>query len=251
MTRKGSWKRRGFTLIELLVVIAIIAILAAILFPVFAQARAAARKAACLSNLKQLNAGAMMYAQDYDERLLPCWLNYNPDPGIGRLWVRIVQPYVKNIGVTFCPQRETFSPGDPNNDWEFGYGHSHDTLGWDGSISMAAVQRPAGIIMFQDSGAVGWGGMGDAPYQQYKLNPDEYRPLASRGGYIRTPGQMETGAGGWCEYVLPISRHAGQCNVGYLDGHVKTIKLTSAWIRPGENFNTYWSGTRQAWNPQY
>src|SRR2546425_6224745 len=63
------WKRRGFTLIELLVVIAIIAILAAILFPVFAQAREKARGATCLSNLKQIGLGMMMYAQDYDEIL--------------------------------------------------------------------------------------------------------------------------------------------------------------------------------------
>lgn len=68
----GARARRGFTLIELLVVIAIIVILAAILFPVFATAREKARQAACLSNLKQIGLGAMMYAQDYDESL-PFW----------------------------------------------------------------------------------------------------------------------------------------------------------------------------------
>src|SRR3954462_12041414 len=97
--------RRGFTLIELLVVIAIIAILAAILFPVFAQARAAARKASCLSNLRQLNAGATMYAQDYDEHLLSFWLNYQPDQGLGNLWINMIQPYAKNKGITLCPSR--------------------------------------------------------------------------------------------------------------------------------------------------
>ncbi|MCS6831601.1 MAG: DUF1559 domain-containing protein, partial [bacterium] len=63
--------RRAFTLIELLVVIAIIAILAAILFPVFSQAREAARKSSCLSNTKQFGTGILMYAQDYDEAIVP------------------------------------------------------------------------------------------------------------------------------------------------------------------------------------
>jgi prepilin-type N-terminal cleavage/methylation domain-containing protein len=68
-------KRRGFTLIELLVVIAIIAILAAILFPVFARAREKARQTSCLSNVKQLSLGMLMYTQDYDERLPRCDCN--------------------------------------------------------------------------------------------------------------------------------------------------------------------------------
>src|SRR5438132_6104464 len=73
---KGSTAARpAFTLIELLVVIAIIAILAAILFPVFAQAREKARQATCLSNLKQIGLGVLMYAQDYDETM-PIWCNY-------------------------------------------------------------------------------------------------------------------------------------------------------------------------------
>src|SRR5687768_4984553 len=78
-------RKRGFTLIELLVVIAIIAILAAILFPVFAQAREKARQTACLSNCKQMGTGAMLYAQDYDEIMPPWslfWACAAPQPGI-------------------------------------------------------------------------------------------------------------------------------------------------------------------------
>src|SRR5437773_5547224 len=107
----------AFTLIELLVVIAIIAILAAILFPVFAQARAKARQAACLSNMKQLGTGLMMYAQDYDETLplndyignglapLPCWL----DPSAGVSWCSGIYPYVSNAQVYVCPEAVVYS----------------------------------------------------------------------------------------------------------------------------------------------
>ncbi|MCX6366642.1 MAG: DUF1559 domain-containing protein [Armatimonadetes bacterium] len=131
----SSRRRVAFTLIELLVVIAIIAILAAILFPVFAQARAKARQTSCLSNLKQVGTGLMMYTQDYDE-VLPAnstlgtngitdprwpdaatahsaglgetfgWMQpFNAaNPGTHRIWARDIQPYVKNIQLFKCPQ---------------------------------------------------------------------------------------------------------------------------------------------------
>lgn len=243
-------RRLGFTLIELLVVIAIIAILAAILFPVFAKAREAARKTTCINNLKQIALSAGMYSQDYDEKMLPSWLNYQPDPGTGRLWPYIVLPYTKNLKIVQCPSRETQND-NPNGDWEIGIGHNHDNLGWDGSPSLAVVNRPAGIIQFADTACLGWGGS-QGIYNQWKQDPDSDaapKPIASRGHYFRSPGQMEGGAGDWCDTVIPVSRHSQMSNVAYLDGHVKSIKLSSVWIRPGEDFNTYWNGTRQAFNP--
>src|SRR5690242_4152509 len=99
-------KPNGFTLIELLVVIAIIAILAAILFPVFAQAREQARKITCVSNLKQLTLGWLMYAQDYDETWVTSGKGYTAgasgDSGDAHY---LVQPYVKNLNIFFCPDR--------------------------------------------------------------------------------------------------------------------------------------------------
>src|SRR5581483_11705853 len=104
-------KPDGFTLIELLVVIAIIAILAAILFPVFAQAREQARKITCVSNLRQLTNGWLMYAQDYDETWVTSGKTYlNPSApcssnGDGWDAHYLVQPYVKNLSIFFCPDR--------------------------------------------------------------------------------------------------------------------------------------------------
>lgn len=94
-------EKRGFTLIELLVVIAIIAILAAILFPVFARARENARKSNCLSNLKQLGTAHMMYCQDYDEMTA----SYQDVPAAAatRSWMNMFEPYMKNTGVLNCP----------------------------------------------------------------------------------------------------------------------------------------------------
>jgi prepilin-type N-terminal cleavage/methylation domain-containing protein/prepilin-type processing-associated H-X9-DG protein len=100
---------RAFTLIELLVVIAIIAILAAILFPVFAQAREKARQSACLSNMKQMGLSLMQYKQDYDETFPTAYYHraFNPASGgtaAGYIhWSALVQPYIKNWGVFVCP----------------------------------------------------------------------------------------------------------------------------------------------------
>ena len=101
--------RYGFTLIELLVVIAIIAILAAILFPVFARAREQARRTSCLSNLKQLSLAVMMYGQDYDEKLPVGETQGNS------LWnvVNGVMPYVKNRAIFYCPSISVLVPYNP------------------------------------------------------------------------------------------------------------------------------------------
>ncbi|MGQ9520294.1 MAG: DUF1559 family PulG-like putative transporter [Candidatus Fervidibacter sp.] len=154
----------GFTLIELLVVIAIIAILAAILFPVFSQAREKARQASCTSNQRNMAMAAMQYVNDYDERLMPteCWscgnqLGDRHDPT--RRWLVRIQPYLRNIQVFDCPAGSTdsgldFSPpkwspgGDDQVTWgpltyawgwafpgawrglRIGYGYSLRTAGW-------------------------------------------------------------------------------------------------------------------------
>jgi prepilin-type N-terminal cleavage/methylation domain-containing protein len=111
--------KKGFTLIELLVVIAIIAILAAILFPVFARARENARRASCQSNLKQIGLGVLQYIQDYDEKYVPTFVNldgaagYTPSVAANadQGWSQIIQPYMKSTQLLQCPS-ETNAPGN-------------------------------------------------------------------------------------------------------------------------------------------
>src|SRR5213079_3013788 len=100
-------RKPAFTLIELLVVIAIIAILAAILFPVFAQAREKARSAVCMSNLKQILVAARMYSQDYDGNLMPAWMpNVKPDGDAHNYWMYLAYSYTKSFDFSDCPSAE-------------------------------------------------------------------------------------------------------------------------------------------------
>src|SRR5688572_8721348 len=115
--RERLQHRLGFTLIELLVVIAIIAILAAILFPVFAQAREKARQTSCLSNHKQIGTGLSMYVQDYDETY-PCINWASPTTLWATLymeWSSQVQPYVKNTNIFECPSAQLTDKTNPDH----------------------------------------------------------------------------------------------------------------------------------------
>jgi prepilin-type N-terminal cleavage/methylation domain-containing protein/prepilin-type processing-associated H-X9-DG protein len=128
---RHSRRNSAFTLIELLVVIAIIAILAAILFPVFAQAREKARQASCLSNQKQLALGVLQYVQDYDETF-PYGLNKNMPGGWASdaLWTVAIQPYIKSVQVFACPSDGRGMEPNPNGpDW-MGLGISYAANGY-------------------------------------------------------------------------------------------------------------------------
>lgn len=143
MTRQRG---RGFTLIELLVVIAIIAILAAILFPVFAQARLAAKQTQTISNMKQATLGIIMYGDDYDEAVIPRFrVGFGPpnggDPSNGMSWDNLIQPYLKNYGIIQ-------SPIDPNEKYNTPYGRVRRGFGIASNVALAAQFGP-GSRFFQ------------------------------------------------------------------------------------------------------
>jgi prepilin-type N-terminal cleavage/methylation domain-containing protein/prepilin-type processing-associated H-X9-DG protein len=155
---KHPARRKGFTLIELLVVIAIIAILAAILFPVFAQAREKARTASCVNNQKQIALAIMQYVQDYDETF--------PSVDTGVL-TQNIQPYLKNLQVFVCPSGSGVynvnnraivgAAGATTTTTRTSYVANADIMGgWNNTpgLAIAAVQAPASTVMLADADAI-------------------------------------------------------------------------------------------------
>ena len=185
--------RRGFTLIELLVVIAIIAILAAILFPVFARAREKAKATNCLSNCKQLILGMMMYVQDYDDNY-PGYIY--PAASVPRLyWYHMIEPYLKNTQLLICPSDGSRAVGYGFNYRFISYGMMDPTNVVGHSITnMSTFVYPAETVVFADA-------------TQY---------------YVRGPGTST--ASYW-----PKARHNDGANFGLADGHAKWYKADFAW----------------------
>jgi len=216
----SSRRSGGFTLIELLVVIAIIAILAAILFPVFAQAREKARQISCASNFKQLSLAVSLYVQDYDETY-PTLDTNNPTLGVtndGSIkmwasWMPQVYPYVKAKDLFKCPDavHSFIIKDDDGEAYESQQVGINQNLISPGPVSLAQVNRPAELPEFADCSAT----LFPAPFRIYNANDPSY----------------------WGSFGAPVnpaqSRHNGGSNVSFTDGHVKYLKTSKMALDPG------------------
>ena len=223
---------RGFTLIELLVVIAIIAILAAILFPVFAQAREEARKISCISNTKQIGMSLQMYATDYDDTVVP---NNNQVTGsVSSQWLAwpdFLQPYLKNDQVFVCPDSHKGAAAPTDQLKTYGgrqvayilnnYYFSDSTLGMifekannNGRqpSNLASIEDVVGTVFCADGGDADGATGSSGTAQVAKVSPESLNMTGS-------PPSFNTGQGDF------IARHQGGLCVTFFDGHSKWMKI--------------------------
>jgi prepilin-type N-terminal cleavage/methylation domain-containing protein/prepilin-type processing-associated H-X9-DG protein len=227
--------RRGFTLIELLVVISIIAILAAILFPVFAQARDRARMTACVSNMRQIGSALMMYVQDYDETF-PYIRFHCPDANKGTrcyVWKNAIRPYLKNLDVLACPSNPfgRTTPGVPGIDpskagstnaegWEMepelrmpiSYGMNSCAATWvpaddkrtSPPLKMAQVERPAGTILIAENQGHPWADI--FAWWLWAFCEGVYsHPAGKMGNFIFYDGHVKSKK--WLQTVYPMNEN--------------------------------------------
>lgn len=236
-------RKRGFTLIELLVVIAIIAILAAILFPVFAQAREAARKASCASNLKQHATGLLMYAQDYDE-IFP--QAYNSPALLGGkwnsccdFWPEIIQPYIKNTAVFTCPSMSVYRT-TPYLGHYGANGEVIKTPPSGTSRTQADLAAPASTYLAMDGGPYTMGsGNATAPTGNFWYVPGVGKLLGV------APASLSPALNTDLYSDFTSGRHQEGVNIAFADGHVKYSK-SSVVLDQSRKRN---AGTPNAWDP--
>ena len=245
-----KYAKRAFTLIELLVVIAIIAILAAILFPVFAQAREKARQSACLSNMKQIGLAGMQYQQDYDEQLPPAdaqWIGFASD------WSGLVQPYIKN-GTAYASTGVFTCPSFPRSEGSQ-FKVLDNTFGWMGGTqaapeahipTLAQFAAPADHVMVFEAGSNfslsdtdpnhNWSYRSATGDQWFWNNGTASLPAGDNSLKSGDCDGAYPGVWGSCS-MYPRYRHAKTSNFLFLDGHAKSIPRGG--LSYAKNINNY------------
>jgi len=244
MSLHAERTHKAFTLIELLVVIAIISILASILFPVFARARENARRASCMSNLKQIGLGVMMYVQDYDETYPP---GYTKPGGTNTYLSTMIQPYTKSTQVFYCPSSPTISVTTSILNGQYGLNGLIFPIPSNNPVplKMAAIQSAASTYMIMDFGSYYASGI---------------KSYSAAGSWEYLPGMGN--AGGNCDASTPIpagvrhddcmtGRHFGGVNMTFADGHVKWLK-SGIVVQEGRKCSSYTAcdaTKKSAWDP--
>ena len=228
-------QRKGFTLIELLVVIAIIAILAAILFPVFARARENARRSSCQSNLKQIGIGFAQYTQDYDEKFPATdgWYRIGGAAGPTATWDLVIQPYVKSVQILTCPSDSNSKTWDLS---AYGFGNvkrsyamaryltisqTSDNTRQSEGMSLSSINQPS--VTWAAADRVNQTGQNDIFYTYEYCDLGHSDQSASDFGKNFNDGATPATATG---------RHLGTTNVLYVDGHVKSYRMSKGNIQP-------------------
>lgn len=202
---RGLLVRRGFTLIEVLIVVAIISLLAAVLLPVFAQARERARQTSCVSNARQLSLGILMYAQDYDETLPP--VAYEDAAGDDEQWMELIEPYLKSEQIFLCPsdaksQRISYGLS------ELAFVDLEDDPST-APLRLAAFQTPATTIMLGEVGT-------KDDYQEQV--PDVFK-------MVEPSDDLDDE-----DDARPAARHFQRTSLAFMDGHAKPLRLGDFYI---------------------
>jgi prepilin-type N-terminal cleavage/methylation domain-containing protein/prepilin-type processing-associated H-X9-DG protein len=214
-------RARGFTLIELLVVIAIIAILAAILFPVFAKARDKARQSSCLNNCKQMALAEMQYCQDWDE--FYTWRFSGGGGYPSRPWPYLLAPYIKSTQVFICPGDPDVPASTSVVDPICSY-LTNETMHPPGDsttkpVALSEIKRPAETISHAEN----------ADGASTNLAPDCYYVIGHPANYA------PAGYNAWCQFGM--KRHNGGANYVFCDGHAKWLSISEA------RKITYWNNS--------
>lgn len=253
----GKRPQQAFTLIELLVVIAIIAILAAILFPVFAKAREKARQSSCSNNLRQMGIAQMNYVNDYDDTMQQA---YNGLTSVISPWPDLLYPYTRNTAIYNCPSSTTpwtYQSAKLKQTMDLSYipNYGYAPPGDVEPQSLSDVNDPASLVAYAEMRDIGdWPGW--TGYWGVMPWPSAYQPVLRRLTYkevmqayedART-GKAPTGVGDKMAPRVAPERHSGGANYIFADGHTKWMKFLKTVDPDNRQSTDHWMWMQKDFN---